>query len=63
MNKQYLRPAEVEEEFGIKVSMQYKLFKNGLKSTVIRHNPKGRGVRLIKRSDLEAFLAAREVSG
>lgn len=63
MNKKYLRPAEVEEEYGIKVPTQYKLFKNGLKSTVIRHNAKGRGVRLIKRIDLEAFLEAREVSG
>lgn len=61
--KKYLRPQAIEIEYGIKVPTLYKLFKHGLKSTVIRHNPKGRGVRMVKVSDLEAYLKAREVSG
>lgn len=61
-SRKYLRPKEIEEEFGIKVPTLYKLFKNGLKSTVIRHSAKGRGVRLVKRTDLERYLEAREVS-
>ena len=59
--KKYMRPQEIEEEYGIKVPTLYKLFKNGLKSTLIRHSPKGRGVRMVKVSDLDAYLEAREV--
>lgn len=62
MKAKYIRPKEVEDEYGIKVPTLYKLFKNGLRSTVIRHSPKGRGVRLIKVSDLEAYLKEREVA-
>lgn len=57
----YLRPKEIESEYGIKVPTLYKLFKHGLKSTVIRHSKQGRGVRLVKRCDLEEYLAEREV--
>lgn len=62
MNKKYLRPKEIEEEYGIKVPTLYALFKRGLKSTVIRQSPKGRGVRLIKKTDLEAYLKERETA-
>ncbi len=62
MKKKYLRPKEIEEEYGLKVPTLYKLFKNGLRSTVLRHSAKGRGVRLVKRYDLDAYLKAREVT-
>jgi hypothetical protein len=61
--KKYLRPQAIEIEYGIKVPTLYKLFKHGLKSTVTRHNLKGRGVRMVKVTDLEAYFEAREVTG
>ena len=44
---------------GIKGPHLYALFKRGLKSTLLKEPGKKRGLRLIKRSDIDAYLAER----
>lgn len=63
----WLRPRDIEEIYGIDATMLCRLCKsedekNKLPSVLIKGRSGNRGVRLVKRADLDAFLDSRKAA-